>query len=79
MKTGLIIPSSNITMEVDTPDAEGVFISCTNFRTLEVVARLEKELQKPVVSSNTATFWALMRMRKIDLKKGLKRYGQLLA
>jgi maleate isomerase len=43
---------------VDTDDADAVFVSCTNFRTLEIVEQLERDLEKPVVSSNSATMWA---------------------
>lgn len=38
-------------------DADGVFISCTNYRTFEIVERLEADLDKPVVTSNQATLW----------------------
>lgn len=53
-----------------------MFISCTNFRTIEVIDKLEKELDVPVVSSNTATLWAMMK--KVGAKKKLKGYGKLL-
>lgn len=60
---------------VDTPEAGGIFISCTNFRTIEVIERLEKELKKPVVSSNTATYWALMKKIHREIKQ--EEYGKL--
>jgi maleate isomerase len=62
--------------EVYLPDAQGIFISCTNFRTIEVIDKLEKELDVPVVSSNTATLRAMMK--KAGIKKKLKGYGRLL-
>ncbi|MDH5468238.1 MAG: aspartate/glutamate racemase family protein, partial [Candidatus Aminicenantes bacterium] len=62
--------------EVFAPEAQGIFISCTNFRTIEAIDRLEKELKMPVISSNTATFWAMMK--KAGVKKGLDGYGRLL-
>lgn len=40
---------------------DGVFISCTNLRTIEVVNALEEELGLPVVSSNTACLWCALR------------------
>lgn len=43
-------------------DADGVFISCTNFRTIEVVDALEEELGLPVVTSNTASLWLALRI-----------------
>jgi maleate cis-trans isomerase len=43
------------------PGADGMIISCTDFRTLEAVPRLERELGVPVVSSNLATLWMALR------------------
>jgi maleate isomerase/arylmalonate decarboxylase len=60
----------------DHPDAEGMIVSCTDFRTLGILPRLEKELGKPVVSSNLATFW--MALRAAGVKERLKGYGRLL-
>lgn len=42
---------------VDDPDADAVFVSCTNYRTFEIVPELERDLGKPVVTSNQATLW----------------------
>jgi maleate isomerase len=42
-------------------DADAVFISCTNFRTFEVITELEQKFCKPVFSSNSATLWASLR------------------
>ena len=41
----------------DEPTAEAGFISCTNLPTLAVLAELEQELGKPVISSNAVTIW----------------------
>lgn len=62
--------------EVDTARSDGVFVSCTNLRTIEVVGRLEKELKKPIVSSNTATLWAMLRRAKY--MKPIVGFGRLL-
>lgn len=61
--------------EAYVPEADGLFISCTNFRTIEVIDHLEKELGVPVISSNTATLWAMMS--KVGINRRLKNYGQL--
>jgi maleate isomerase len=58
------------------PEAQGIFISCTNFRTIEAIGRLEEEFKMPVISSSTATFWAMMK--KAGVKKRLEGYGKLL-
>jgi maleate isomerase len=47
---------------VDRPDADAIFISCTNFGTLDLIESLEKKLGKPVVTSNSASMWKMMRL-----------------
>lgn len=42
---------------LDVAEADAVFVSCTNLRTVDVIERLERDLGKPVVSSNQATLW----------------------
>ncbi len=48
--------------EADDDRAEAVFISCTGFRTIEIIARLEADLGKPVVTSNQALFADCLRI-----------------
>jgi maleate cis-trans isomerase len=43
------------------PRAEAYFVSCTNIRSLEVIAELEARLGRPVVASNQATLWYCLR------------------
>ena len=43
-------------------DCDAVFLSCTNLRTLPVIARAESELAIPVISSNQALAWHMMRL-----------------
>jgi maleate cis-trans isomerase len=61
---------------VDHPDAQAILICCTDFNTLDVIEPLEAELGKPVISSNTASFWASLRAAGIDDK--IEGYGRLL-
>lgn len=61
---------------LDQESVDGFFISCTDFRGLEVADLIEKKLGKPVVTSNQATLWALLRL--IDYKGSIKGYGRLL-
>jgi maleate isomerase len=58
-------------------NADGIFISCTNLRTIEIVAKLENELGQPVVSSNTASAWK--SLKALGVKSRIESYGQLLA
>ncbi len=58
--------------------AEGLFISCTNLRTFEVIESLEKDLEIPVVTSNQASLWASLRRLGIrDRIEGLGRLFEL--
>ena len=61
--------------KVNTPEADAVFISCTNFKSVTVVEDLEDRLHKFVFSSNTATFWDIIR--KLGLRARIKGYGSL--
>ncbi len=60
---------------VDDENAEAVFISCTNFRTIEIIQDLEGETGKPVITSNQASAWAAMC--QLGLKHTDRRFGRL--
>ena len=47
-------------------DVDAAFISCTSLRTVDVIDKLEAELGIPVVSSNQALIWHLLRMAGVD-------------
>jgi len=56
--------------------SDGIFISCTNLPTIGIIEKIEKELRKPVVSSNTATLWAMLR--KINISEKIRGYGKIM-
>ncbi|MCD6084461.1 MAG: hypothetical protein J7J20_02840 [Desulfurococcales archaeon] len=58
------------------PEADGVLISYTNFRTIEVIEPLERDLRKPVVSSNTASVW--LALHELGISPNIKGFGKLL-
>lgn len=63
-------------MDAVVPEADGIFITCTNFRCSDVIEEIERDSGKPVVTSNQATAWHLMRILGInDVVEG---YGSLL-
>ncbi len=43
-------------------DVDGLFLSCTNLRTLPVIAPLEAELGLPVLSSNVVLAWHMSQL-----------------
>jgi maleate cis-trans isomerase len=51
----------------DTPEADGIFLSCTNTTQIEAVAAIEAALGKPVVNSNQAVLWGCMKRLKDKL------------
>lgn len=61
---------------IDRPDADGIVLACTNWRTLGVIERLEEELGKPVISTTQATVWAALRL--LGETAGVPGYGRLL-
>lgn len=47
-------------------DCDAVFVSCTNLRVAGVIEETEAELDKPVLSSNPALAWHMLRLAGID-------------
>ena len=45
----------------DRPEADGIFLSCTNTTQIEAVAAIEAKLGKPVVNSNQAVLWGCLK------------------
>jgi maleate isomerase len=66
----------DLCLEVDRPEAEAIFISCTNFRSVAVIAALETALGKPVVSAVQASFWHCLELADVNGAKA--GYGRLL-
>lgn len=58
-------------------DADGVVLSCTAWRSLEVADEIERRLGKPVVTSNMANVW--LALRHLGINTPVKSYGRLLA
>src|SRR5919198_211018 len=54
--------TARLVREADSPRAEAVFVSCTNLPTYDLVAPLEQELGKPLLTANQVTLWAALRM-----------------
>jgi maleate isomerase len=48
--------------QADRPDAEAVFVSCTNLPTYDLIASMERELGKPVITANQVTAWSALRL-----------------
>ena len=51
---------ADLVLAGDHADADAVFVSCTALPTYDLIAPLERELGKPVVTANQATVWAAL-------------------
>ena len=51
---------------VDGPGVEALFLSGTNWRTIEVIEDLEADLEKPVFTANQVTMWATLHKLSIE-------------
>lgn len=57
--------------------SDALLITCTDFPTLPLLPDLERDLGVPVVTSNQATFWAMLRAAGIT--DTFEAFGRLLA
>lgn len=50
-----------VALAADRPDADAVFLACTNLPTYDLISPLERMLGKPVLTANQVTMWAVLR------------------
>ena len=62
--------------EMNTDNAEALFISCTALPALEIIQELENKIKKIVLSSNQALIWN--SIRSIGYNSSIEGYGELL-
>ena len=62
-------------VNMNTEDADALFISCTALPVLNIIDRLEKKLSKPVLSSNQTLIWDTLE--KIGKNNNIKGFGSL--
>ena len=67
--------SYNLIRKILNADADGYFISCTNFRTIEIIQMLEDDLLKPVISSNQASL--AVALKQLGIRSTVKGFGSL--
>jgi maleate cis-trans isomerase len=62
--------------QADVPDADAVLLSGTGLPTVGVLEVLERDLGKPVISSNQASLWRALRMAGV--REPVAGFGRLL-
>ncbi|MDG1431017.1 MAG: Asp/Glu racemase [Paracoccaceae bacterium] len=63
-------------LAADHPDATAIVLSCTDMRSVEIIARLEQAVGKPVITSNQAMIFQAMQLAGFN--EALPGYGLLL-
>jgi maleate isomerase len=71
---------TELAKEHDSPDVDGVFLSCTNTRQIEAIADTERLLGKPAITSNQAVLWGCVKKLRGTLSplKPMPRLGRLM-
>ena len=64
-----------ILSKIDHKNAEALFVSCTSLPVLNIIEKLENELNMIVLSSNQALIWETLE--KINRNNSIKGYGSL--
>lgn len=62
---------------IDRPEADAIFISCTNVAGVEELEQIEAERGKPVITSTQLTFWACLRT--VGITDKIQGFGRLLS
>jgi maleate isomerase len=66
----------DLARKIDRPEADGIVLACTNWKTMGAIERLEQELGKPVISTTQVSVWAALRL--LGEEQGITGYGRLL-
>jgi maleate isomerase len=56
-------------------EADGYLISCGNLRSLEAIAPLERDFDKPVITSNQAGLWQTLRLTGVKAEEQALAHG----
>ncbi len=51
-----------VSKDVDTPEGDAIFISCTGLRTAAIIEELEAAISKPIITANQATLWHVAKL-----------------
>ena len=65
----------DVLSKIDLKNAEALFVSCTALPVLPIIDKLEKKLNKIVLSSNQALIWDTLE--RIGKNQSVKGFGSL--
>lgn len=65
-----------LALAADRPQADGIFVSCSALRSVEVIGEIERRTGKPAVASNQALVWRMLRA--IGVEDRIAGCGRLL-
>ena len=65
----------DVLSEIDLTDSEALFVSCTALPVLSIINKLEKKLNKIVLSSNQTLIWD--SLNAINYKEKIEGFGKL--
>ena len=65
----------NVLSKIDLADSEALFVSCTALPVLSIINKLEKKLNKVVLSSNQTLIWD--SLNEINYKEKIDGFGKL--
>ena len=77
LEFGKVTPDfwNKFSLEIDCDDADAVFLSCTGIRSLDIIEKVEAQINKPVITSNQAQMWSALRLAGIN--DNLRGFGRL--
>jgi maleate isomerase len=78
LAVGRLGPESayELARSADRADADAMVLACTNWRTMDMIERIERDLGKPVISTTQVSVWDALRI--IGYRREIPGYGQLL-
>ena len=65
----------NVLSKIDLEDSDALFVSCTALPVLSIIDKLEKKINKIVLSSNQTLIWD--SLNQINYKKKIEGFGKL--
>ena len=65
----------NFARKLKLDGADCIFLSCTDFHSLDAIKRLEKDIGLPVVTSNSASMWSVLK--HLEIEADLGQYGKI--